>query len=79
MKARFRRSTSRKALKQSGYFNARKVGGKFIFNKYAPTDKRAVIPNSLKIERLGWAVGVFGQPNPECFSYLKNHGWIRIK
>lgn len=85
-KSRFKRSNNPKRLRKSGFLNgmtlSKQLGfgaakGDFIFNKYAPNDRRAVIPKHLGVTH--WFQGRFGQSHPKAYKYnAKQKGWIFI-
>lgn len=78
LKPRFKRSNNLRLLKRSGFFNAHLIGGNFIFDKYAPNDKRAVVPKRTDVNN--WYKGKFGRKNPTAYQYLpKLHGWKILK
>lgn len=80
LNSRFQTSNSYRRLVKSGYFDARPIGGNYIFNKYAPNDKRAVVPShyrNFNIYQLGWCKGKFGQKNLTGYAYNnKARGWF---
>lgn len=79
MKSRFRTTNSSRLLKKSGFFNGSSVGGRFIFNKYAPNSKRAYVPKNVNVYNLGWLKGKFGQKNPPAYYYkYSKRGWIQL-
>lgn len=77
LKNRFRRSNNKHSLKKSGFVNTSKFNGKFIFNKYAPNDKRAIVSKRLSLRYLNWAKGHLGDINPTLFIHKRN-GWLKL-
>lgn len=78
LKARYRTSNNRKLLKRSGFVNLQKYGPDF-FNKFAPNDKRAVVPKKLNVKKMIWLQGHLLQKNPPAYAYdVKTNGWVKL-
>ena len=78
LKARFRRSNNQKLLSRSGFIDLRAYGPD-IMDKYAPNDRRAIVPKNVNVKDVMWIKGHALQKNPPTYVYnAKRHGWVKL-
>lgn len=78
LRSKFRRSNNQCLLKQSGFYDLRTYGPD-IMSKYAPNNRKAVIPKNVNVKDTLWLKGHFLQKNPTVYQYKPaKHGWIQL-